>query len=154
MSPGIVAESYPMLADLTEHQVRTAVQALLLDGREFPPLAGQIRLKVAELEEPRQLWGEVWREIQHNIHLYGGYSDPETVPWSSPYVAELVRLRDWTFLCTCTDQPSVVEAQTRGAWEALRERRLQERAYKPLQAAGFRRLLEINPQGGQSPPRK
>ncbi len=140
--PAAVAESYTLLADLTAEQVRTAVDALHLDGREFAPSAGHIRQKIADLEEPSQVWGEVWSEIQHAISAFGSYYNHEAIPWSTPNVAELVGLKDWGYLCTTTDPQSVVEAQTRELWESLRARRVQNRAYEPLHAAGLRRLVD------------
>jgi len=140
--PDAVEQGYALIADLGAEQVTTAVGALLLDGCEFAPSVGQIRKKVAELDEPRQVWGEVWNEIQHAIARFGGYYDVEAIRWSNANVADLVRLKDWDYLCTTTDPQSVVEAQTRELWESLRARRIQDRAYEPLEAAGLRRLIE------------
>jgi hypothetical protein len=140
--PAAIQEGYGLLSDLEADQVSTSVNALLLDGCEFAPSVGQIRKKVAELQEPRQVWGEVWNEIQHAIDRVGSYRDVNSIQWSNANVAELVRLKDWTYLCTTTDPPSVVEAQSRELWESLRARRIQDRAYEPLEAAGLRRLIE------------
>ncbi len=140
--PDAVEQGYGLIADLSADQVNTAVGALLMDGCEFAPSVGQIRKKVAELDEPRQVWGEVWSEILHAIAVFGSYRDPETINWSTPNVAEVVRLRTWAYLCTTTDPLSVVEAQAREVWENLRARRIQDRAYEPLEAAGLRRLID------------
>ena len=142
--PATVTEGYRLLADLDGEQVKTAVDAFAVDGYQFPPVPGQVRRKVAELAEPPQIWGEVWNEIQHAIATYGGYRDPETIPWSTPGVAEVVRLKGWDYLCTTNDPSSVVEAQTRELWDSLRQRRIQDRAYEPLPPAGLKRLMGRN----------
>jgi hypothetical protein len=140
--PTAVADGYDLLADLDAEQIARAVQALILDGREFSPSAGQIRRKIAEMEEPPQIWGEVWYEIQKAISHHGSYSNPESIEWSNPNVAELVRLKGWQYLCTTTDPLSVVEAQARQVWDDLRERRMRERAYAPLQGDTLHRLVD------------
>jgi len=138
--PVAVAEGYDLLADLEAEQIAMAVEALALDGREFSPSAGQIRRKIAEMQEPHQIWGEVWYEIQRAITGHGSYEAAETIEWSTPNVAELVRLKGWQYLCTTTDPQSVVEAQAKQTWEELRDRRIRDRAYKALQVASMRRL--------------
>lgn len=142
--PATVTEGYRLLADVDGEQVKTAVDAFAVDGIPFPPVPGQIRRKVAELGESRQIWGEAWNEIQHAISMHGGYRDATTIPWSTETVAETVRLRSWEYLCTTTDPMSVVEAQTREVWEALRQRRIQDRAYQPLPPSGLPRLMDRN----------
>jgi hypothetical protein len=141
--PTAAQEWYPFLTHLPVEQVRTAIDALMADGREFAPTAGLILVKVAELHEPRLLFGEAYSEIQANIRLYGHDRDPETIPWSSPLIGELVRHKSWQYLCLTTDDPSNVEAQCRMLWDALKRRRIQDRAYMPLGDAGFVRLLEL-----------
>jgi hypothetical protein len=150
--PGAAREGYPFLAHLSPEQVKTSIDALLMDGLEFAPTAGQIILKAAELQEPRLLFGEAYAEIQHNVRIYGNNRSADEIPWSSPLVAELVRQKGWTEMCLTTDDPSTVEAQTRMLWDALKRRRIQDRAYRPLGDAGFVRLLELRqlPQHGDA----
>src|SRR5258708_18073006 len=138
--PTAVADGFDLLADLDANQIAKAVEALVLDGREFSPSAGQIRRKIAEMEEPPQIWGEVWHEIQSAISRYGSYHDAEAIQWSTPHVAELARLKRWPYLCTTTDPSSVVEAQAKQTWEDLRDRRIRDRAYQPLEGTTVRRL--------------
>jgi hypothetical protein len=92
------------------------------------------------MQEPREVWGEVWYEIQRAVSRYGSYHDAETIEWSSASVAELVRLKGWLYLCTTTDPQSVVEAQARQTWEELRERRIRDKSYAPIGAATARRI--------------
>ena len=138
--PTAVAEAYDLLSDLDVDVIARAVEALALDGREFTPSAGQIRKKVAEMQEPREIWGEVWYEIQRAVSRYGNYHDADTIDWSSSNVAELVRLKGWLYLCTTTDPQSVVEAQARQTWEELRDRRIRDKSYAPLQGSTTHRF--------------
>ena len=52
---------------LSLHRTRLAANG----SERNRPAVGQIRKKVAELEEPRQVCGEVWNKIQHAITRYG-----------------------------------------------------------------------------------
>ena len=138
--PATVAEWFPYLAELDAAQVRCAVDAFVLDGTSFPPTVGQIRVKVTELGDDPQLWGEAWQEVQRQIALHGVYDDAAAIEWSTEDVAELVRLKGWPYLCTTTDPVSVVEAQCRELWESIRHRRRQDLVYACLPDAGLRRL--------------
>jgi hypothetical protein len=149
--PPTIAEWYPYLADLDGAQVRTAVDAFVLDGTAFPPTVGQIRAKVVELADEPQLWGEAWLEIQHRIGRFGTYADPDVIDWSTEDVRELVRLKGWEYLCTTTDPVSVVEAQCRELWDSIRARRRQDSAYACLPDAGLRRLAEIRERASLTP---
>jgi transposase InsO family protein len=142
--PATVAEWYPYLAELEAAQVRAAIDAFVLDGSSFPPTVGQIRGKVVELGDQPQLWGEAWREIQARIAQFGVYSEPDTIPWSTDDVREVVRLKGWEYLCTTIDPVSVVEAQCRELWESIRTRRRQDATYACLPGAGLSRLERIS----------
>jgi hypothetical protein len=142
--PATIVEWYPYLAELDARQVRAAVDAFVLDGVPFPPTVGQIRSKVVELWDEPQLWGEAWRV----------YHDPDTIPWSTPDVREVVRLKGWEYLCTTTDPVSVVEAQCRELWESIRARRRQDASYACLPDAGLRRLAGIRRPGTMTPIRR
>ncbi|MGH7881645.1 MAG: hypothetical protein ACREN8_01880 [Candidatus Dormibacteraceae bacterium] len=143
--PPTIAEWYPYLQDMSSAAVQTAVDAFIFDGRPFPPTVGQIRAKVVELSDPPQLWGEAWLEIQSQVRLNGSYSDSESISWSTDDVAEVVRLKGWSYLCTTTDPSSVVEAQCRELWESIRSRRRQDACYACLPDAGLQRLKASSP---------
>jgi hypothetical protein len=140
--PATVEAWYQLLADLDGDQVSVAVDAIALDGLEFPPQAGRIRRKVVELSEGPQLWGEAWHEIREAVQRHGGYRDPEEIRWSTEDVRELVALKGWEYLCTTTDPASVVEAQCRDVWDTIRARRRDDASYSCLPTAGFRRLQD------------
>lgn len=152
--PATIAEWYPYVSDLDARQVRAAVDAFVLDGMPFPPTVGQIRSKVVELGDEPQLWGEAWQEVQRQIAHWGVYHDPETIPWSTPDVREVVRLKGWEYLCTTTDPVSVVEAQCRELWESIRARRRQDATYACLPDAGLPRLAGIRRQSTMTPIRQ
>jgi Loader and inhibitor of phage G40P len=139
--PPTVDAWYQLLADLDGDQVAVAVDAIALDGAEFPPQAGRIRRKVVELSDAAQLWGEAWHEVQEAVWRYGSYHNPGEIPWSTEDVRELVRLKGWEYLCTTTDPGSVVEAQCRDLWETIRARRRDDASYAILPPAGLRRLV-------------
>ena len=126
-----------------------AVDAIALDGIEFPPQAGRIRRKVVELSEGAQLWGEAWHEVRVAVQRYGCYHDPDDIRWSTDDVRDLVALKGWEYLCTTTDPASVVEAQCRDLWETIRARRRDDASYSCLPPAGFRRLQERAPRRRQ-----
>lgn len=152
--PATVAEWYPYLAELDPAQVRCAVDAFVLDGTPFPPTVGQVRVKVTELGDDPQLWGEAWQEIQRQIALRGVYEDAEAIEWTTEDVRDVVRLKGWLYLCTTTDPVSVVEAQCRELWESLRTRRRQDEVYACLPDAGLRRLARDAPHRRLTPIRQ
>lgn len=152
--PATVAEWYPYLAELDATHVRCAVDAFVLDGTSFPPTVGQIRVKVMELADDPQLWGEAWLEIQRQIRRHGVYQDADSIAWSTEDVQELVRLKGWEYLCTTTDPTSVVEAQCRELWESIRSRRHQDAVYACLPDAGLRRLSRDVPHRRLTPIRQ
>jgi hypothetical protein len=143
--PQTVETWYQLLSDLDGDQVSVAVDAIALDGLEFPPQAGRIRRKVVELSDSAQLWGEAWHEVQRAVQRFGCYHDPDDIPWSTEDVRDLVALKGWEYLCTSTDPASVVEAQCRDLWETIRARRRDDASYSCLPSAGFRRLQERTP---------
>lgn len=151
--PPTVDAWYQLLQDLDGEQVAVAVDAIALDGAEFPPHAGRIRRKLVELSDPAQLWGEVWHEVQAAAMRFGGYRDPDEITWSTEDVRELVRLKGWEYLCTTTDPSSVVEAQCRDLWEAIRARRRDDDAYAGLPGAGLRRMADRGAREGLVPVR-
>ena len=143
--PSTVDAWYRLISDLDGDQVAVAVDAIALDGSEFPPQAGRIRRKVVELSDPSQLWGEAWHEVQAAVQRHGCYHDPQQIPWSTADVRDLVALKGWEYLCTTTDPASVVEAQCRDLWETIRARRRDDASYSCLPPAGLRRLLDRTP---------
>ena len=152
--PPTVEAWYTLLSDLDGDQVSVAVDAIALDGTDFPPQAGRIRRKVVELSEGAQLWGEAWHEIRRAVQLFGCYHDADRITWSTDDVRDLVALKGWEYLCTTTDPASVVEAQCRDLWDTIRARRRDDASYSCLPPAGLRRLQERTPrrrQPGRSP---
>src|SRR5205823_14685620 len=117
--PPTVEAWYQLLSDLDGEQVSVAVDAIALDGLEFPPQAGRIRRKVVELSDTGQLWGEAWHEVHEAVQRFGCYHDPDQIPWSTEDVRDLVGLKGWEYLCTTTDPASVVEAQCRELWDTI-----------------------------------
>jgi hypothetical protein len=150
------AEWYRLLADLDAAQVDSTISVLAMTER-FPPPAGVIRSKLAELALDAPEWGAVWAEIQAAIRAIGFYGvlaegklkgsiqQPgggyDEFVWSSPLVEELVRLVGWQELCTYDiEQERTFEAQVRNKYLSLAERAKQDKAWAGIPASGLPRL--------------
>lgn len=134
-------EWFKYVHDLPTEQVAVALEAYVLDGERFPPHGGMLRKKVAELAtDDGATWAQVWAEIGRAVSLHGFYRDPDEWPWSSPLVAELVRLVGWQRLCSSTDSETTLEAQCREKWLALKRQALEDRSFAGMQGAGLKRL--------------
>lgn len=136
-----LAEWYSLLGDLDAHSVNVAVTALATAGREFPPPAGVIRAKVAELADRGATFEECWATIHRAIAAHGIYRAEEAMAalQREPPAAELVlRMGGWRQVCLGgpneyeTTNPGVWRSQAEHAFRALAEQRRADRSVAEL----------------------
>jgi hypothetical protein len=136
------AEWYLLLQDLPTEAVNAAVTTVAVVGERFPPPAGVLRAKAAEIAcDDGVTWAEVSAELDRMISRYGCHREVPEEDWSSTTVADLVRLVGWQHVCLDVDPPGVRQAQLRGKWQELRARELREKALDGLLSPAQRKAI-------------
>ncbi len=139
-------ESFPA------EQVRAAVLAFYVDGKEWAPTSGQIVNKLAELDDVDGDWAEAWTLAKRaNLKC----DQVEGMRWleeRSPNAAEAVRRLDCggnhaLMVYLNADEPTV-RAQFRDTYKGVQRDRLQGRLYNSLPSGtGLRRLEGLQKPG-------
>ena len=134
----LTAEVYlQTLSDIPSAELKAAVlHCITQSGRAFAPSVGEIRGAVAEL---RSLAANVpsgyqaWQEVQNQILVNGGdYGHPQ---WSSPLVAEAVRLMGWRNL-RMSEEQTADRARFLQCYEQIVERATRDEMLLP-HVAGY-----------------
>jgi hypothetical protein len=152
------------LADLPGVQVAAGLESLYRDGREFPPNAGQIRQRVAELAVAAPDWHEAHEALHRIARLeewtIGDSHEEERDGVPVVIVDSEVRPRDDALAAAhplvrafyeAIGQAGVLagtdggndEARLRQKWEAFVKRATRREAYRGIPAGGLRELEAI-----------
>lgn len=125
------------LSDVPYEIAEKAIIKVLSTSRFFPTLA-DIREAIADLTQPRTLDAmEAWGLIGEAIRKYGWYRQKEAMEFLPEDVREMVKQFTWWDLCM-NEQPDILRAQFRKAWE-IRSKRKDELRALPSE---IRTLLE------------
>lgn len=133
-------------------QVRAAVLAFYVEGREWAPNSGQVANKLAELDDADGDWAEGWT-LAKRANLK---SDPrEGMRWleeRSPNAAETVRRLDCggnqALMIYLNADEGTVRAQFRDAYKGVQRDRQRGTLYKSLPSGtGLRRLEGLQKPG-------
>lgn len=121
---GTAAEWYRLLADLDADQVEAAIRALMLDGREWPPNAGQIR---QACQPPARPWEEAFADLRRLMARHGSYRPrptPEEV--GDPALSDVIDWLGWQAIAGMDPASSTVRAQFRDSYQAAQRRHAEQ----------------------------
>jgi hypothetical protein len=125
------------LSDVPYDIAEAALIKVLSTSRFFPTLA-DIREAIADITQPRTMDAmEAWGLIGEAIRKFGWYRQKEAMEFLPEDVREMVKQFTWWDLCM-NEQPDILRAQFRKAWE-IRSKRKDELRALPSE---IRTLLE------------
>lgn len=113
-----------LLLDLDPVPVAAAIQALAIEGRDWPPPPGLIRRRAVELADPIPQASEAWLEVCTWIRKVGSYRDQDgykPVVWSHPLIGHVADTLGWTNLCQ-SENPVADRAHFFRLWEQSAQR--------------------------------
>lgn len=130
-----------LLLDLDAVSVAAAIQALAIDGRDWPPPPGLIRNRAIALANPLPGASEAWLEVCtwiRKVGSYRGFRGFDEVVWSHPLVGHVADTLGWDNLCQ-SENPMADRAHFFKLWEQTCERQradaaLPERTRRALDA--------------------
>lgn len=155
LSDATVEAWYVAVQDLDQQDALTAVEALLREGREFPPNGGQIRQKTIELAAPPADWSRGYTLAMNNpvSYLHDGAEALDWLHARDPVAAETVRRFGVASWGMGSDMPEATRAQFRQIYELAAAAVRDGLTYAGLpEVTGPRRLGEAVRQ--VMPPRK
>lgn len=155
---------FEILASLDLQLTTEAVKAMYVEGRDFPPNAGQIHRVITDAKNNLPDWDEVLAEIRAKLkelnrdHRFSSspalqFHTPDVEEWSSDEVASLVHrsggINSWrealASWCGGTDDTTFI-AQQRNIWKSSRERSARYGRLTAIGAASLRELESGDPQ--------
>lgn len=109
-----------MLGDIPYEIAQAAVKAHM-SRSPFPPTVADIRQAAIDLTTHQISASESWQMVVDAINRFGYYNEEKALASLPPDVADMVRRFSWRELCL-SDQPDVIRAQWRMAWENKQKR--------------------------------
>lgn len=146
MQNGVHDQMYKDLADLPGGQVAAAADAWHRDGNEWPPTAGQLRQKVAELQLDAPDWATVARELRKGSSLRTA-APARGDAWLAeqhPLVRSFVAAAGWREIDGIGWGDALKDAQVRKKWEGFVARVQREVVYTGLPTAGLSALERLS----------
>jgi hypothetical protein len=156
---------HEVLAELPAVLVAETVKALYVEGREFPPNAGQILRAATDAQNHLPDWGAVVGEIRDKLkalnrdHRFDSiptflFHEPKAAEWSSPQVASLVHraggINVWRdgVASWYPGQPddTTFLAQQRNIWRGIAERSQENGRLEQIGAANLAQLKSGEPE--------
>jgi hypothetical protein len=146
-----LAKYFDDLRDLPAQHVAAAVEVLHREGREWPPTAGQVLQKLAELSVDAPEWPFVARRLRRvaafpaNVIRAGRTVDAraERLKAEPPLLQAFVEHVGWQEIAACPEDDRIAEAQLRTKWERFAARQHRDLALTGLPSAGLPALERI-----------
>lgn len=135
-----------MLSDIPFEYGQAAVK-IHISRSVFPPTIADIRDAAAKIMQPHQMDAITsWGHVVDAVRKYGMYRQDEAMKALPTEVADMVRRFTWRELCL-SEQPDVIRAQWRMAWDAQAKQVKEHGVLSPdirqlLESKGLIRRLE------------